>query len=283
MKKTFALLILILIVTSCKTKTVLITTESQYFTDSIYSKSLSEYRKHNIYLPKGFDSKKDYPIVYKTDGIKINESWFYKKTLDSLINNNIIQPIILVESYCNRKIADSTSTTFGDGRKVYLQYRNFEYVDNDSSTQDLKHLLSRFKNHMSYFKDEFIISIEKKYQLKKSKNDRYFYGVSNGAGFGMSLLNKHPELIGTYLCFSTFGGGIKTNSWKKDIKYPNLYMIYGSKEPNFLNEESQIMKKVYLDSNSFAEIRSFEGGHDSKIWEQELIKLLSKLFTLHNK
>ncbi|MES2864837.1 MAG: alpha/beta hydrolase-fold protein [Bacteroidota bacterium] len=283
MKRTIAILTLILIITSCKTKKVIVTTQSIYFTDSIYSKSLSEYRKHNIYLPKGFDSKKNYPIIYKTDGINIDERRFYKKTLDSLINNKIIHPIILVESYCNTKIADSTSTTFGDGRKAYLQYRNFEYVDNDSGTQNLKHLSNRFKNHMSYFKDEFIISIEKQFNLNKSKNDRYFYGVSNGAGFGMELLNRNTELIGTYLCFSTFGGGIQTNTWKKDIKYPNLYMIYGSKEPDFLKEESQIMKKVYQDSNSSADIRSFEGGHDHIKWEEELIKLLTKLFSVNNK
>ena len=32
---------------------------SRYFTDSIYSKHLSEYRKHNVYLPQGFDPAKD--------------------------------------------------------------------------------------------------------------------------------------------------------------------------------------------------------------------------------
>lgn len=283
MKRTIAILTLILVITSCKSKKVIVTTQSIYFTDSIYSKSLSEYRKHNIYLPKNFNSNKNYPIVYATDGFTINENSFLKKNLDSLIENNIIKPIIFVESHSNSKIADSTSTTYGDGRKAKLSFRNFEYVDNDSGTQDLKHLLNRFKNHMSYFKDEFIISIEKQFNLNKSKNDRYFYGVSNGAGFGMELLNRNTELIGTYLCFSTFGGGIKTNTWKKDIKYPNLYMIYGSKEPEFLKEESQIMKEVYLDSNSFAEIRSFEGGHDYKIWNQELIKLLTKLFSVNNK
>lgn len=283
MKKTIAILTLILLITSCKTKIATITTESIYFTDSIYSKSISEYRKHNIYLPKNFNSDKNYPIVYATDGFTIKENSFLKKNLDSLIENNIIKPIIFVESHSNTKIADSTSTTFGDGRKAYLQYRNFEYVDNDSGTQDLKHLSNRFKNHMSYFKNEFIIRIEKQFHQKKSKNDRFFYGYSNGAGFGMELLNRNTELIGTYLCFSTFGGGIQTNTWKKDAKYPNLYMIYGSKEPDFLKEESQIMKKVYQDSNSFAEIRSFEGGHDYKIWEAELIKLLTKLFSANNK
>ena len=283
MKKSIFVLLIVSLFISCKPSKNTIVSDSIYFTDSIYSNSLSEYRKHNIYLPKNFDSKKNYPIVYATDGFTIKENSFLKKNLDSLIDNNIIKPIIFVESHSNTKIADSTSTTYGDGRKAKLNFRNFEYVDNDYGIQDLKHISNRFKNHMSYFKNEFIVSIEKQFNQKKHKKDRYFYGFSNGAGFGMELLNRNTELIGTYLCFSTFGGGIKTNTWKKDIKYPNLYMIYGTNEPDFLKEESQIMKKVYLDSNSFAEIRSFEGGHDSKIWNQELIKLLSKLFSVNNK
>lgn len=281
-KNIFVLLIVSLFI-SCKSNKAIVETDSKYYTDSIYSNSLSEYRKHNIYLPKGFNSQKSYPIVYATDGFAIKENSFLKKSLDSLIENNIIKPIIFVESHSNNKIADSTSTTLGDGTKVRLQFRNFEYVDNDSDTKDLEHLENRFKNHMFYFEKEFIVSIEKQLHQKKSKNDRFFYGYSNGAGFGMELLIKNTELIGTYICFSTFGGGIKTNTWKKNIKYPNLYMIYGSKEPDFLKEESQIMKKVYLDSNSFAEIRSFEGGHDYRIWNSELIKLLAKLFSTNNK
>ena len=283
MKNNILILLIVSLFISCNSSKNAIVSESEYFTDSIYSKSLSEYRKHNIYLPKYFNSKKEYSIVYATDGLPIKENSFLKKSLDSLIENNIIKPLIFVESHCNTKIADSTSTTYGDGRKAKLSFRNFEYVDNDSDTQNLKHLSNRFKNHMLYFEKEFIISIEKQFHQKKLKNDRFFYGYSNGAGFGMELLNRNTELIGTYLCFSTFGGGIKTNIWEKDVKYPNLYMIYGSKEPDFLKEESQIIQKVYLDSNSFAEIRSFEGGHDYKIWNQELIKLLTKLFSVNNK
>ncbi len=277
-KNIFVLLIVSLFI-SCKSNKAIVETDSKYYTDSIYSNSLSEYRKHNVYLPKGFNAKNDYPIVYATDGFTINKNSFLKKSLDSLINNNIIRPIIFIESHSNNKIADSTSTTLGDGTKVRLQFRNFEYVDNDSSTQDLKHLSNRFKNHMFYFENELIYNIEKKLNQKNTKDNRYFFGVSNGAGFGMSLLNKHPKLIGTYLCFSTFGGDIQTNTWKKDFIYPNLYLIYGIQEPDFLKNDADFIKIVYQDSNSFAEIRSFDGGHDYKIWNQELIKLLTKLFS----
>jgi enterochelin esterase-like enzyme len=264
---------------SCKSIKSINLKESKYYSDSIYSNSLSEYRKHNIYLPKGFNKNKNYPIIYATDGNHIKENNFIKKSLDSLINNNIIKPIIFIESYCNIKIADSTSTTTGDGKTVKHMFRYFEYVENQ--TKD-KVLLKRFPNHMNYFKNEMMVQIEKKLNQTITKNDRYFYGFSNGGDFGLSLLNKHPELIGTYLCFSSVGMN-SSKEWKKDINYPNLYIVYGTEEGEWVSQENEFMKKVYLNSNSFAEIRSFEGGHDYKIWNQELIKLLTKLFSVNNK
>jgi enterochelin esterase-like enzyme len=278
MNKNITLLFVFLsLLVSCKSSKNITLNESKYYTDSIYSNSLSEYRKHNIYLPKGFNSKNNYPIIYATDGNDLKGNNFIKKSLDSLINNNITKPIIYIESHCNQEIADSTSTTLGDGRKVKLQFRNFEYVKTPS-TDSL--LAKRFDNHMNYFTNEMINHIEKSLKQKKSKKDRYFYGVSNGAGFGMSLLNKYPEIIGTYLCFSTFGGDIQTNIWRKDIKYPDLYMIYGIEEPFFLKNDADFMKKEYKNSNSFADIRTFQGGHDYKIWEKELVNYLIELFPL---
>ena len=124
-KNIFILLIISLFI-SCKSNKAIVETESQYFTDSMYSKSLSEYRKHNIYLPKGFDSKKNYPIVYATDGFTINENSFFFFILDSLIKNNIIKPIIFVESHCNTKIADSTSSTFATSYSFTLMKISLE-------------------------------------------------------------------------------------------------------------------------------------------------------------
>jgi enterochelin esterase-like enzyme len=259
---------------SCKTSKNITLNESNYYTDSIYSNSLAEYRKHNIYLPKGFNSKTKYPIIYATDGNSINENDFFKETLDFLINTNKIKPIIFVESHCNNKIADSTSSTFGDGRKVKYHYRYFEYVEKQTTDSIL---MKRFDNHMNYFKNEMITHIEKHFNQTSKKGNRYFHGVSNGADFGISMLNKYPDFIGTYLCFSAVGWN-SGKTWKQDIIYPNLYMIYGFDEGEWVSKENEYMRKVYSDSNSFIEIKTFEGGHDYKIWNKELVNYLIKLF-----
>ena len=130
---------------------------------------------------------------------------------------------------------------------------------------------------MKYFNDELIQTVEKKYKQKLDKNDRYFYGVSNGAGFGMSLLNKHPNTIGTYLCFSTFGGNIRSNTWKDDTEYPKLYMEYGSEEYSFLKKDANYLKRKYEELGLFGKFNEFEGGHDSEKWKEKFIEIISKI------
>ncbi|TQD34021.1 alpha/beta hydrolase [Haloflavibacter putidus] len=262
--------------TSCDSKKAPNLSQSEFFTDSIYSKHLKEYRKHNVYLPKGFEKVKKYPILYATDGSNKIENSFIKKSLDSLIENKIIEPIIYVGSHSNGKIADSTSTKTGNGKKVYLQYRNYEYVNHPFIESINPKLANRFKEHMQYFKEELITSVEQKFDQNVTKGSRYFYGVSNGAGFGLSMLNNHPNIIGTYFCFSTFGGDIQTNVWKPNVDYPKLFLEYGSDEPFFLKEDANFLKTKFNELNLVAEINEFNGGHDYKIWNEKFIEIISK-------
>lgn len=260
----------------CRTSQTLVLTDSLVITDSLFSRYLSEYRKHTVYLPKGFNSNKSYPVIFSTDGgSSITDK---KSVFDSLINLKIIKPVIFVASHANTKIADSTIQTTGDGKKVFLSYRNFEYTNDFSAVVKDSILANRFKNHQSYFVREFIMQVEEKYRLKKKKSNRHFYGVSNGGGFGIHLLNSDPQLIGTYLCFSVFGGGIQTNKWDSKTKYPNLYLRYGSEEPSFLKDEAAILKEKYSDSKSFIDSDEFIGRHSNQYWEKEFTKIISRLF-----
>lgn len=275
MKNILSIGILCLLLFSCSSKKEVYSSDSKFITDSIYSKYLKEYRKHNVYLPKDFNSNKSYPMIFSTDGgTNLTDK---RAELDSLINNKIIKPIIFIASFSNSKIADSTSTTLGKGQKVYLDYRNFEYVDRKPNRLEDSLLIDRFNNHKLYFTNELISQTEKTYNQKTKKQNRYFYGVSNGAGFGLSLLNSNPELIGTYFCFSTFGGDIQTNVWNEKTKYPNLYLRYGSEEPFFLKDEAEYLISKYVTSNSFIETKEFEGGHNNKFWKKEFIEIISRV------
>ncbi|MGB5030917.1 MAG: alpha/beta hydrolase-fold protein [Saprospiraceae bacterium] len=265
---------------SCHSKGAPIYSESIFYIDSIYSNNLSEYRKYNIYLPKGFDREKKYKIIYGADGEMFKDVPFIKATLDSLINNHIIKPTIYIGSYSNHKIADSTSTISMDGKKLYLLYRNFEYTDRDIQRIEDSLLVNRFQNHMLYFKDELIVKLENKFNQKNNKSDRLFYGFSNGAGFGINLLIMYPNLIGTYICYSALGSKYKKNVWNKKIQYPDLYIQYGNKESEMFKVESEALKAKYNELNSFVELRVFNGGHDIESWNTEFTKTISEILKI---
>ena len=275
MKKIVGILIISLYINSCQKKPA-ISSKSEFYTDSIYSKYLSEYRKHNIYLPNGFNSKKKYPILYATDGGEIKENNFYKRTLDSLIDNRIINPMIMILSHSNNKVADSVD--MGNGKKFYLTFRNYEYANNIASISEDSLLKNKFKNHMLYFNDELILKVENELNQNPNKKDRYFYGTSNGAGFGLNLLNKHPNKIGTYLCFSVFGGDVQSKTWKNNVYYPKLYLRYGNKEDISLKKDAEFLKLKYKELNLYADISDFEGGHDSNKWNEIFTEMISKIF-----
>lgn len=284
MKNTLLIVIVSLLI-SCKSnkESILpdstIITDSKVVIDSVFSKSLNEYRKHTVYLPKDFDATKKYPIIFATDGgTYLTDK---KAELDLLINNKTIMPLIFVASYTNDRIADSTSIIRADGNKVYLSYRTIEYLnDFENRIKDIS-LASRFKNHKSYFANELINHVEQKYKQNNGKEFRYFYGVSNGAGFGISLLNTNPELIGTYFCFSIWGGNIRTNIWNAKTKYPNLYSVYGTEEPQFVRDEIKILTLKYAESKSFIQTKEYQGGHNDFFWKREFINTLSNVMKIN--
>lgn len=280
MKKLIRLLIIgfigVLII-SCHSKATISISESQFYIDSIYSKNLEEYRKHNVYLPKGFNIEKKYPIIYATDGSEQIENNFFKRVLDSLIQNDIIEPTIYIGSHSNSKIADSTNSKAGDGKKILLQYRNFEYVEQSDLETYMPNLADRFINHMLYFTDELIPQVEQTLHQNNDRKDRIFYGVSNGAGFGANLLNKYPEIIGTYVCYSTLGSNVERNNWDENKAYPNLYLQYGNEESFIFKLEAEDLKDKYDELNLFCELKSFDGGHDYEKWNEAFISTISKL------
>ncbi|MGB0897480.1 MAG: alpha/beta hydrolase [Flavobacteriaceae bacterium] len=275
------LLTISFVITSCHTKHTLLKSKSKLYTDSIYSKHLSEFRKHNIYLPKNFNPKNKYPIIYATDGSEINEEGFYfresMKTFDSLIDNNIIKPFIFIASYYNKNNTNIIIDSTKKGNKLYYPFRNIEYQKFKPTQINDSVFTNIFNNHMLYFKNELISHIEHEFNQHLNKNDRYFYGSSAGAGFGISLLNDFPNKIGTYICFSTSGGDIQLKHWKRNITYPTLYFQYGIKEEK-LQKDADYLRLKYQVLNSNYYTKQFNGGHNYEIWDKEFIKIITQLF-----
>ena len=252
--------------------------ESKFFTDSIESNYLKSVRKHHIYLPQGFTETKSFPILYSTDGNDEESFSFIKTTLDSLISNQIIEPIIFVGSFANSEEVPNSKIHTEDGQILSLHYRFFEYVESNPQYETMPGTEQIFGNHMRYFTEELIATIESTYKQELSAKDRYFYGYSNGAGFGINLMNTHPELIGTYICFSTLGSGTSWKSWNSSSTYPNLYLEYGTQEGEGYSNEANAIKAIYQETGSPLKLKTYEGGHDVIHWNEELKSILIALF-----
>ena len=275
----YLLLLLLGLCTSCNSKpNDQSLNESRYYTDSIYSVELKQYRKHDIYLPAGFDPTEEYPILFAADGQFGGPDDYLKTTLDSLIEQEVIPPIIYAGSHSNSTETDVAMGQDENGNSFAMQYRFFEYVESEDWSEVDPSLDQIFQRHMNYFTQEFIPAIESEFGQKNSGLNRLFYGVSNGAGFGANLLNKYPDIIGTYILYSTLGSNANKNSWKVSRKYPNLYLQYGSDEGKAFREEAELLRSKYEASNSMVDLKEYQGGHEEAIWKVLLPQTLGDIF-----
>ena len=225
-----------------------------------YSKALGEFRELTIYIPKDFKSENIYNVIFCTDGQIINEQ--YKIKLDSILSIKNIIPFLMVGVNSNEKsIPDS-----------YFEYRNFEYIENmPSNNSDLS---SRFERHVIFFVYEVDEYLKQEMQLKIG--NKYFYGVSNGAGFGVSISKYYPNLFSKYILYSMASGNYKKLKWNAE-KYPFFIIRYGNDEPKPFKKDNKKFSK-YLSKNHYQHIfECYNGGHKREDWLNQFIKDIEKL------
>ncbi len=248
--------------------------QSELKVDTILSSSLNEHRFITVYLPKGYTKKKQYSVIYCTDGQEIVD--FYKNDLDSIISHDIIPECILVGVHSNEKAINNTQ--FSYRQCEYIQKWSKKWASSDSL---LKH---RFDDHFDFFTKELISYVENKYSVSNKREYRFFYGVSNGAGFGITLGTKRPDLFSVFLCYSQGGGEYEGIKWE-DPNIPFYYLSYGNEEPLPFIMVNQEFDKFLTKYNYPHSLYVYEGGHDRNKWKEVFLNTLSKIIkkpTVHN-
>lgn len=252
-------------------------TNSRYYTDSIYSQYLGEYRKMNIYLPPGFTTGQDLPVIFATDGFPMTSEYKHLtyEAVDSLVRNGLIQPIILVESHFNDAQADSYTTSNGQG---HFMRRNYEYAEVNARGSADSVLSGLFDKHLDYFSVELVAAIKERLGVSCKAENCWFFGFSNGAAFGISMMNRRPTVLGHYLCFSSIGFGAEQLIWKSDVDYPEIVMNCGDQEDEYFNNEVQTTITALDKIGVKNEYYLFKGGHSRICWKRELAALLVRRF-----
>ncbi len=228
--------------------------------DSLDSKFLNETRKYFIYIPKEFDSKKSYPIIYCTDGQKIVDE-NYANLFDSLIDSESIKPTVFIGAFSNNERLEGS-----------ISKRQIEYIKGFSKSKDDK---LRFENHKLFFINELPEYIFKKHGIKNRTNEDCFFGVSNGGGFGITLFLEKESPFEKFICLSPLGNTPPKTNKSKNEKQPYLYIGFGDKEPvpivaEFERQIILLKKKKYeLESNKY------QGGHNDQSWKMELTRALT--------
>ena len=237
--------------------------QSKIVIDTIFSESLNENRLISIYLPKSYTTEKTYPVVYSTDGQVIVN--FYKNGLDSIIENHISPEFIMIGVHSNETLVENSN----------FHYRNYEYIKGWAEKNDTL-LNSRFSNHYNFFSNEVISFVEKHYSVSQVKEERFFYGTSNGAGFGVTLGSENPDLFSNYICYSMAGGNYENLNWTNS-NYPYYFLAYGNEEPLPLIIALKEFDEFLTHENYLHSLHIYDGGHDRKKWESEFLKTLPQI------
>jgi len=257
------------------------TTEQTETWQSIWNKDTSRIEKFNIpfgqssrrvevYLPKDYDTniQTTYATLYLLHGKGGDETeWLNKgevqKTLDEAIDNNIIEPLVVV-------LPD------GNGSKNHhTQYINA--ADGSELNEDL------------IYKD-LVELITKKY---RTKNDSKFRAIGGNSAGGFGSLNiglKHQDVFGEVMSFSGYGHLLTYSSpsliqnskevidnnspltYISKLKTKNLkiWLTIGSDDSSAFIEDNYKLKKSLdrVDINNQLTVTS--GAHDWNFWKSHL-------------
>ena len=223
---------------------------------TIESKVLGRTMKYSVYLPKGYDKSKEYPVLYMLHGANGN-------------NNDWLN---------DGKINANASTAASDGTAPEMIVicpdcggDNF-YCDNYKGN-DIK--------YMTYFFTEFLPTVENLYAVKKDRASRAIGGLSMG-GFGSLYYGLlHPEMFSyVYACSpATYIDGAP-NLYdllsKADVsKLPGITIEIGTED--FLYESAGSFKQA-LDAKKVPnEYITRAGTHDWPFWAACTPKIMKKL------
>ena len=223
---------------------------------TIKSTVLGRTMKYSVYLPKGYDKSKEYPVLYMLHGANgSNNDW---------LNGG--------------KINANASTAASDGTAPEMIVicpdcggDNF-YCDNYKGN-DIK--------YMTYFFTEFLPTVENLYAVKKDRASRAIGGLSMG-GFGSLYYGLlHPEMFSyVYACSPATSIDGAPNLYellsKADVsKLPGITIEIGTED--FLFQSAGSFKQA-LDANKVPnEYITRAGTHDWPFWAACTPKIMKKL------
>ena len=147
--------------------------QGKIVTESIQSTLLGCEQKYNVYLPKGYDASRTYPVIYLLHGLYGDYSnWVevggMKAVADELIGTGELCPTVIIMP----NAGDKDVHNYQNG---YFNVQGWPYED--------------------FFFQEFLPQVEKKFNCGGAKGLRAIMGLSMGGGGSIAYAQRHPDLF----------------------------------------------------------------------------------------
>ncbi|MFT5749813.1 MAG: putative alpha/beta superfamily hydrolase [Ancylomarina sp.] len=235
-------------------------------------------RDVKVMLPRGYNTKKSYPVIYMHDGQMLFDStttwnkkeWGVDEVVDSLIKTQKIKSVIVVGISNNEN-------------------RYLEYMPN-KPMEELKMMErpDKFKGqilsdeYLKFLVEELKPFIDDNYSTKADRYNTFILGSSMGGLISCYAISEYPDVFGGAACMSTHWpalNGVFLKYVERNLPDPEthkIYFDYGTKtldslyEPYQLQADRMMKERAYkLDSNWMT--KKFEGAiHDEDAWRRRL-------------
>lgn len=227
-----------------------------------YSVTVGTTRKALVYTPPGYKKNNKYPVLYLLHGIGGDEKEWFK---------NGTPQIILDHLYAKGKLSP-----------MIVVLPNGRAMKDDRATGDImaKDKVEAFATFEKDLLNDLIPFVEKKYPVKKDRNNRAIAGLSMGGGqtlnFGLGNIDK-------FAWVGAFSAAPNTKEPQQLLPDPSkakqLKLLWIS-----CGDQDRLMpfsKRTsdYLTENKVPHIFYVEpGGHDFKVWKNDLYLFSQLLF-----
>lgn len=219
-------------------------------------------RKALVYTPPGFKKGEKYPVLYLLHGIGGDEKEWFKNGTPQIILDNL---------YAKGKLSP-----------MIVVLPNGRAMKDDRATGDImaKDKVEAFATFEKDLLNDLIPFVEKKYPVKKDRNNRAIAGLSMGGG---QTLNFGLGNIDRFAWVGAFSAAPNT-------KEPQLLLPDPSKAKELkllwisCGDQDRLMSfskrtSDYLTENKVPHTFYVEpGGHDFKVWKNDLYLFSQLLF-----
>ncbi|MEP1778113.1 alpha/beta hydrolase-fold protein [Reichenbachiella sp.] len=214
----------------------------------------------DIYTPPNYSSKNEYPVVYFNDGQMLfghrSVCMALQLTLDSLIENNVINELIVVGIAADRLRSE---------KYVPYQGASFEQMADGSS------YASYYSNFLI---NRLIPHIDQNYGTIREASGRAIFGFSFGGLNAIWMMLNNPEVFST-------AGGFSPSFWVDDfaifdeaIKYQagqKIWFDIGTAEWNYYVPFQKLLKEQGAKINEEVFYSEVPGGlHTMMDWNQRI-------------